>query len=223
MEVKELIFPGSCFFCLTKTDFAWCEKCEKDLIQDITRCPVCARRSSEQSVCGACLKRQPCFNSTEVLLNYQFPANFLIKSFKFKNKPELARCFAEKFAEKLKRNVALTLPKTIVPVPLHAKRQRERGYNQSLEFARQLSRHLGLETNTSLCKRTINTDPQSSLPMKTRRKNVKGAFSLCSSIIPEHIAIVDDVITTGSTISELANLFRKAGCQQIDVWAIART
>lgn len=222
MEVKDLIFTGACFFCQTKANDVWCNSCEQDFIRETTRCPVCARKNTQNHICGNCLKQPPFFVSTEILFNYEYPTNQLIKAFKFNNRPELARCFANRLAKKLVRNNTL-FPDTVIAVPLHRKRQRERGYNQSLEIARLLSKQLGLKTNGSLCSRIKNTDPQSTLPMKIRRKNVKGAFCLNESQIPKHIAIVDDVITTGSTINELARLFKKAGCQRIDIWAIART
>jgi ComF family protein len=221
MDVEQLILPGACFFCLKKTNYAWCKNCEQDFILDISRCPVCARQTPHNAVCGACLMQLPDFTSAEVLFKYQYPVNYLIKAFKFYNRPELAHCFAEILANKIIEKAPL--PKTIIPVPLHKKRQRERGYNQSQELAVQISKRLGLTLNPSLCRRIKNTDPQSTLPMKIRRKNVKDAFCLNSILIPKHIAIVDDVITTGSTINELARLLKKGGCQRIDVWAIART
>jgi ComF family protein len=221
MDVKQLILPGTCFFCLTKTNRAWCDDCEQDFIQVVSRCPVCARHSPYNVICGTCLKQPPYFASTDVLFNYQYPVSYLIKAFKFHKRPELARCFAEIMAKKLKKKAKL--PELIIAVPLHKKRQRQRGYNQSLEFAVEINKRLGLTLSRSLCRRIKNTDPQSSLPKKIRRKNVKGAFCLDEKPIPKHIAIVDDVITTGSTINELAHLLKKGGCQRIDVWAIART
>jgi ComF family protein len=220
MDVKQLFLPGACFFCLTKTRSAWCDDCERDFILDIARCPVCARNTANDKVCGACIKRRPDFVSTEILFNYQYPADHLIKAFKFYNRPELARCFAEGLAKKLINKTKL--PDILLPVPLHKRRQGQRGYNQSLELAAQIAKHLDLRFNASLCERIKNTDPQSTLPMKTRRENVKGAFCLNVARLPEHIAIVDDVITTGSTINELSALLKRAGCQRIDVWAIAR-
>lgn len=222
MDVKKLIFPGACFFCLTKTNNAWCNDCEQDFMLNIARCPVCARKNTVNEICGTCLKQKPSFVRTKVLFNYQYPANHLIKAFKFNKRPELARCFANRFTKNILGRY--TPPEILLPVPLHRKRQQERGYNQSLEFAKHIGKQLTIEVNTSLCKRIKNTDPQSTLPMKIRRKNVKGAFSLDKKEpLPKHIAIIDDVITTGSTVNELASLLERAGCKRIEIWAIART
>ncbi len=221
MDVKQLFLPGACFFCLTKTNDTWCKECETDFILNIARCPVCARNTINNEVCGACLKRKPDFTSTEILFNYQYPANHLIKTLKFNNRPELAISIADKMAKQLSEKPFL--PKLLLPVPLHKKRQRDRGYNQSLVIANQIAKRLELKVNPSLCKRIKNTDPQSTLPMNTRMKNIKGAFCLTDTRLPEHIAIIDDVITTGSTVNELSALLSKAGCQCIEVWAIAKT
>ena len=167
MEVKKII-SGNCYFCLAKTDYVWCKNCEKDFIQETSRCLICAQLSTHE-VCGSCIKRPPHFNKTNVLFNYQYPASHLIKTLKFKNRPEFARCLSEKLALKLVSSYA-SLPDVIVPVPLHKTRQRSRGYNQSLEIAKQLSKRTGLKTDTGLCQKIKNTDPQSTLPIKQRKE-----------------------------------------------------
>lgn len=219
MEVKNVI-SGNCYFCLAKTDAVWCSGCEKDFFCGISRCTKCGRECTH-SLCGQCIKHPPHFNKTQVLFNYQYPVNQIIKTFKFKNHPEFARILSGKLAIKLLNNHA-ALPDVVVPVPLHKKRQRQRGYNQSLELAKQLRKIIGIKIENELCQKIRNTDPQSMLPIKHRRKNIKGAFVLNNTPVPKHIAIVDDVITTGSTINELAGLFKKAGCETIEAWAIAR-
>lgn len=221
MDANIRCLEGVCFFCLGKTQKAWCDDCAHDFISDNARCPICARNTTSPKPCGSCLKNQPFFTSTEVLFNYQYPGDYLVKTFKFNSRPELANCFAEKLTHRLK--YAELLPEILIPVPLHKQRQRERGYNQSLEFASTIGSLLGIPVNTSLCHRIINTERQSSLPMKTRKNNVKGAFKL-NYINPfNHAVIVDDVITTGSTVNEIASLLKKSGCRRVDVWAIART
>jgi ComF family protein len=221
MDANFRYLQGACFFCLAKTNKTWCDHCEYNFILDQTRCPICARNSSSRNPCGSCLKHQPFFTNTEVLFNYQYPGDHLIKAFKYNNRPELANIFAEKLTHKLKN--ADFRPGTLIPVPLHKHRQRERGYNQSLEFASSLGKLLRITVNSSLCRRIIDTQQQSSLPMNTRKNNVKGAFKL-SHINPfDYVVIVDDVITTGSTVNEIATLLKKSGCRRVDVWAIART
>jgi ComF family protein len=229
MEVKKHIYQikeklharGACYFCQAKSMDVWCKNCENDLIRKEERCPSCARRNKQAFICGHCLSHPPLFTSTEVLLNYHYPNNILIKDLKFNDRPELAKFFANKLAIKI-INKGITMPDALIPVPLHETRQRSRGYNQSLEVAKQLSKRMNLSLKVNLCRRTINTQPQSSLSMKMRKRNVRNSFSLNDEQIPKHIAIIDDVITTGSTINELTRVFKQAGCQQITIWAIAR-
>lgn len=108
----------------------------------------------------------------------------------------------------------------IVPVPLHPKRQRERGYNQSLLIAKILSDQMNIPINLS-CYRQKETTVQSLTKLKHRKKNVKDAFATDTNFQGQTIAIVDDVITSGATVNELAKLLRKNGAKRIEVWALA--
>jgi ComF family protein len=108
-------------------------------------------------------------------------------------------------------------------VPLHAQRLRERGYNQSLEIARAVSRELAVPVDPAACARVVPTAPQAGLEQKDRRRNVRGAFQVVGSLPSSHVAILDDVVTTGSTVAELTRVLRKAGVARVDVWAVART
>ena len=220
--LQKTLHHSSCCFCLSNAKELWCDDCEQDFIREQVRCPVCARIVEHPSICGVCLNTQPYFSNAEVLFNYEYPGNELIKTFKFRARPELANCFANRLSKQILNNYD-ELPDALVPVPLHKSRQRQRGFNQSLQLANCLNKELGVTVLSDLCKRVINTSPQSSLPMKTRKKNVKNAFVLNHEDVPRHIVIIDDVITTGSTINEISKLFKKAGCDVIDVWAIART
>ena len=115
------------------------------------------------------------------------------------------------------------LPERLLPVPLHPARLRQRGYNQSLELARPLSRQLDIALDRSCFQRILNTPPQADLPRRQRLHNLRGAFRLSPPPEARHVALVDDVVTTGSTVNELARLLLRAGVQRIDVWAVART
>jgi ComF family protein len=114
-------------------------------------------------------------------------------------------------------------PQLLIPVPLHRRRLRDRGYNQALELARPLSRRLGIPLDFKSCRRIRSTEPQSALQVKERRKNVRGAFEIKGKIPARHVALVDDVVTTGNTVAELARLLKRCGVVRVDVWAVART
>ena len=113
-------------------------------------------------------------------------------------------------------------PELIVPVPLHEKRLIQRGYNQSLLLAKILSHHLKVPLSHQDCQRIKNTTAQSSLKEKARKKNLKQAFTLKAQPAIEHIALVDDVITTGATLNELSKVYKNAGVKRIDIWICAR-
>ena len=115
------------------------------------------------------------------------------------------------------------LPEYIVPVPLHSRRISQRGFNQSLELAKQLSRALGVALDANTVTRTRHTAPQTGLSEQERRKNVRGTFHVSADMQGKHVAIVDDVMTTGSTVGELARTLKRVGVQRVDVWALART
>lgn len=113
-------------------------------------------------------------------------------------------------------------PDLILPVPLHPERLRERGFNQSLELARHLGKTLNIPVDTKSCERIKATLPQSGLGKKERKKNVRGAFALRGPLKVRHLVLVDDVITTGNTLEELARLCKKAGVEKVSAWCAAR-
>lgn len=114
-------------------------------------------------------------------------------------------------------------PEVIVPVPLHPKRLRTRGYNQSLEVARPIARRFGLSIKPFWCQRSRATNAQLTLSFEDRQENVRGAFVASSAVAGKRIAVLDDVITTGATATEMANALLEAGAKQIEIWALART
>jgi ComF family protein len=110
----------------------------------------------------------------------------------------------------------------MIPVPLAAQRFRERGYNQAIELALQIERHAGIAVRTDLMVRTRHTREQAGLDRRARRRNIKGAFSLRMPPSATRVAIVDDVLTTGSTVNEMARVLKRAGIAHVEVWAVAR-
>lgn len=145
---------------------------------------------------------------------------YLITSLKFGAQYKNARLLGLLLAGRLKQTAER--PDCILPVPLHKARYRQRGFNQAIEIARTVSKELQIPLDLTSCRRHSNTPHQTTLTAKQRRKNLKNAFSLIKPVQAQHIALLDDVMTTGSTVYELACLLKKAGVNRVDVWVCAR-
>ncbi len=113
-------------------------------------------------------------------------------------------------------------PELLIPVPLHKHRYRQRQFNQATEIARPISQQLGIPLNLNACVRVRDTKPQFDLPAKQRKKNLRKAFAMKNAIHADHVAIIDDVVTTGNTVNEFAKLVRRSGVGKIDIWSFAR-
>jgi ComF family protein len=150
---------------------------------------------------------------------YQAELRYLILGLKNNAQYQNARLLGTLLAEQLSKT---QLPDCIIPVPLHPSRYRERGFNQSIEIAKTTAKVLHIPVDVSICIRHRDTPHQTSLTAKQRRSNIKNAFTVLKPVKGLHIAIVDDVMTTGSTVRELANSLKKAGAKCVDVWVCAR-
>ncbi len=172
------------------------------------------------ALCGECIKREPPFASTFAPFEYAHPLDLLLVRLKFARNLAAGRVLAQLALDALAEN-RVPVPQAIVPVPLHRGRLRERGYNQALELARPFSEALGVPVRELLV-RNRATAAQSDLDAAARRRNVRGAFEVTGSALPAHVAVVDDVMTTGTTIRECARVLRRAGVARVDVWVLAR-
>jgi len=171
-------------------------------------------------LCGRCLGKKPAFDRTYAPFIHQGAIRHLITTLKFNAQYQNARLLGLMLAEHL-RQVA-EIPDCIVAVPLHKSRYRQRGFNQAIEIAAILSKQLLVPLDLTSCERYRDTPHQTRLSAKKRRKNIKNAFKLNHPLAAKHIAIVDDVMTTGSTVHELAALLKKSGVRKVDVWVCAR-
>jgi len=156
------------------------------------------------------------------MLHYEGPIANLIAKMKYQEDLSMSKLFGELLADKLENHLDV-LPQAIIPVPLHNKRLRERGYNQAMELARPIAKRLRIPIVNNQCYRIRATEKQSLTGSRNRKNNMKNAFSAEFSPPLKHIALIDDVITTGNTITEVCKALHKAGVERIDVWAIART
>ena len=210
-------FGGSCFLCRGAAETLLCAACEADLPRLAgPRCPRCALESPRGEICGRCLSQAPHYDATVAALAYEFPADSLVQSLKFGG--ELA--LAEYLGGVLARCIPDAAVDSVVPVPLSAHRLRSRGYNQAVEIARHVERG-ALELD--LCVRERDTPAQMDLPYAERRRNVRGAFRCTRALLGESVAVVDDVMTTGATLDEIAQVLKKAGAGRVVNWVVART
>ena len=178
--------------------------------------------SGAPRICGACLADPPPFDSSFVPFRYAYPLDHLVQGLKFRNELACGRVLGELFARCLVARGA-PLPEVIVPVPLALRRYRQRGYNQASELALSIRRITGAAVRSDIAVRQRETAEQAGLDRKARRRNVTGAFAIAAPLQARHVAILDDVVTTGSTVRELAKVLRCSGVERLEVWAIART
>lgn len=225
--VQQLTYPSTCVLCGApgEEDRDLCPGCHRDLPHNHHPCPRCAQplpeSASPDMPCGECQKSPPRFDSCLAAFRYESPLDHLIGNLKFHGRLSHGRLLAELLGRYLQQRQE-QLPQLIIPVPLHPSRLRERGFNQALELAQPIGRLLNIPVASTLCIRNRATAPQLGLDRKARRRNVRGAFELRGELTAEHVVLVDDVVTTGNTVNELAIQLRRHGAKQIEVWAVAR-
>lgn len=197
-----------------------CEGCIADMPRNNVCCTRCALPLAVPAeLCGRCQRRPPPWETAWVPFVYAWPLDALATRLKFSGDLACGRALAALWTEAL----PAVRPDLIVPVPLHRRRLRERGYNQAWELARPLARACGIPVRSDILRRTRESAPQTELDASARRNNVRKAFSVRPAFAwPTHVAIVDDVMTTGATLAECALTLRRAGVRRIDVWALAR-
>jgi ComF family protein len=218
------LLPPTCRLCGAhgRSGHDLCPGCAEDLPWLSGGCPRCARPLAgvKPLPCGACLRRPPPFERVEAPFSYAAPVDHLIHAFKFRADLAAGRLLAQLLVGHVRRRSEL--PELLLPVPLHPARLGERGFNQAHELARLVGRKLAIPVAPTLLTRTRHTPPQHGLAAKARRANVRGAFALSRPLPARHVALIDDVFTTGQTATELARVLRRAGAERVEVWVLAR-
>ena len=219
--------PQRCELCVAHTgDTLLCSACEASLPRIAAACPVCALPSARNAVCGGCLTHRPPFAATLARFAYAFPTDRLLQRIKYGGRIALAEWAGTALAATVRTSLAgrtaRDRPECIVALPLAASRQRERGFNQAREIAVHVARRTGLPLADPLI-RIAAGQPQVTLPWALRRRNVRGAFAARSNVRGARIALVDDVMTTGATLSEAARTLVDAGAERVECWVVART
>ncbi len=205
-------------------DGGLCPECNSELPWLRHTCSGCAiplPPETSATLCPRCQKNPSPLDGCQALFGYLDPVAQWIQQLKFQQDLTAARLLGELLAQRIPANNN-DRPVSLLPVPLHSARLRTRGYNQSLEIARPLTRK-GYTLKLDVCRKHKATAAQSDLPARKRRHNVRGAFSVTRSLLGEHFLLVDDVLTTGATLNELARTLKNAGAERVEAWVIART
>lgn len=226
------LLPHTCILCnkLTQQTIDLCQACENELPRIELACLRCGVPIAtpticvDKKLCGQCIQHPPPYNTTFALYHYEEPIDKLITGIKFSGKLVYAKVLGELFA----KNILLSLtednkPDYLIPMPLHQKRLCERGFNQALELARPIAKYLQIPIDFQSCIRSRNTIAQTLIPAETRYNNIKNAFSISKKFFARHVAILDDVVTTGNTVTELSKVLKQQGIENISIWCCART
>jgi ComF family protein len=222
-KIYSWLFPATCILCHHPAEHArdLCQACLKELPILPQNCAFCANilTLTEPSPCNAS------YHNWYVIFSYQTPITKLIMELKFHEKIVNARILGELMASAIQNHwyVEKPLPDVIIPVPLHPKRLRERGFNQALEIARPIAKALKLPLDTHRCQRVKHTAAQAQLQAEKRAQNMRNVFAVRGNFQGQHVAVLDDVTTTGHTFNEFIRVLKAAGAGKIDVWCCAKT
>lgn len=224
--IQDYLLPPTCLLCGNRGEDGHdiCLPCRQQLPRNSQCCRQCAQRLETATpialLCGKCLSHRPAYDETHAPFVYDDTLRYLITGLKFGSAYKNARLLGHLLAGHLQKNAEK--PDLLLPVPLHKSRYRQRGFNQAIEIARTVAKDLDIPLDLTSCQRRHNTPPQSRLNAKQRRKNLQQAFVVAKPLAVGHVAILDDVMTTGTTVHELAKVLKKAGVERVDVWVCAR-
>lgn len=221
--VEHSLLPPTCLLCgapgVAGRDL--CAGCAAELPQPQPACRCCGERLAVtvDRVCGRCQRRPPPYHRTYAALRYVAPIDRLIIDLKFHARLAPARLLAALLRDAVTK---AERPEALLPVPLHVQRLRERGFNQALELARPLAHWLELPLLTDAVTRCRATAAQTTVDVAARRRNLRGAFVVNRPFAVRHVALIDDVMTTGTTLAELSVVLKRAGVSHIQLWVAAR-
>jgi ComF family protein len=224
------ILPSSCALCAVRAEGVLCSPCEQRYFRhNGRRCSCCALPLAVATdvLCGQCMQQPRAFDATVTAVDYQPPIDQLVHGLKFSGQLAMAPLFARLLRDALLKNQNGTLPELLVAVPLGEQRLIERGYNQAMEIACLLSRSLGIAMAHGQPQRERETLAQALLHPDQRLSNMLGAFGMpagaAAQLRGRHIGVVDDVMTTGATLEEMAATLKRAGAARVTNLVFART
>lgn len=221
---QRLRLPAICVLCnqYHQDRIAICLPCLQLLSPIGPACYHCALPLPDKDfpVCGHCCKKKPHFDQAIAAYHFEEPLRTLLHEFKYHEGLYLCSFLATLITTAIPPEALKT--QCLLPVPLHRKRLQQRGFNQAAELVKQLGRQLKIPYDLSHCKKIINTAPQAGLNAAQRQRNLRHAFTV-QPLPYQHVTLVDDLLTTGSTVNELAKILKQQGVNRVDVWCCART
>ncbi|MFI4937347.1 MAG: phosphoribosyltransferase family protein [Candidatus Berkiellales bacterium] len=219
-----LRLPCHCLLCLSsiKRDFGLCESCEQALPWlSADQCRYCALPLLQEGICDRCQYQTPPYDKLQALFEYQWPVDAFIGKLKYNAQLSFAKILGKLLAMHL---TPLTPVDCIVAMPLAPDRQRERGYNQSILLAEEVAKIQQIKLDRWSCIRKINTSSQATLSASKRASNItENAFAISRQFNAQHVLVIDDVVTTGSTVKAFTLALKNAGVKTVEVWACCRT
>lgn len=230
--VLHALLPCSCALCGDRAAGVVCAPCRARYAgPQGLRCACCANPlgpgADAGQRCGGCLAAPPAFDATVAAVDYAAPLDALVLGLKFGARLPLAPWFGARLHEAIQAQADWVLPDVLCPVPLGPRRLVERGFNQALEIARPLAKSLGVELQPRLAARVLETAAQSGVSPRQRAANIRAAFELPSAtahlVQGRHVGVVDDVMTSGHTLNELAATLKAAGAARVTNLVFART
>ncbi|MRS17135.1 DNA utilization protein GntX [Enterobacteriaceae bacterium RIT691] len=218
---------GLCWLCqmpLALAHWGLCSCCTRAVLATVSLCPQCGLpAASQRHICGRCLQHEPPWLQLVAVNDYIAPLATLVKSWKFNNRPELAKTLARLLLLRLRQTLLDNVPDLLVSVPLWQRRHWRRGFNQADLLCRPLARWLNVRYQPDALRRIRPTAAQHHLSARLRKQNLKNAFQLDFPVDGLHIALVDDVVTTGATVAGLSRLLLQNGAASVQVWCLCRT
>lgn len=221
--LKRVRLPHVCALCNYHhgDNIAICSQCHEFLTLIESACTYCARPLPQSNfmTCGECIKTKPYFDQTIAPYSFEEPLRTLLHDFKYRRGLYLVSFLAQLILMKLPANAFQI--ECLIPVPMHRERLRQRGFNQAAELAKFIGRVLNIPCNMHVCEKIIHTLPQAGLNATQRQKNLHSAFQ-ANTIPYRRVALIDDLLTTGSTANELAKTLKQQGIEHVSVWCCAR-
>jgi ComF family protein len=216
--------PSMCLSCqMPLSHRGCCLDCYQRLPWLGSCCPRCAQPMDASDLCGRCLISPPAFRRAVIPFVYDFPISHWLAAFKFHEQLDYGVFLADCLWQRLQPTYeASDWPQALIAVPLHRQRLQRRGYNQALLIAARLAHLSGIALARRAVIKTRATVPQTTLSKSLRLKSVRRVFTVVKPVA-SHVAIIDDILTTGATVQELARTLLRSGVRQVDVWCVART